>query len=254
MGYMNLMEIIRIWRKRWLLTGFVLLLAVAASGVAAMHLPRTYRAESTVLLLPSRKAASVLGDGNPYLSFSGSLNTAAEVLATELTAPPTTQALAARGFSEPYTAVSESTTSQTAASGVVLPGPFVLITVTGGNQRLVEQTLYGVQGAVRSTVTAMQAGISREKKVTISTLSTSPQATLNVSTTARSLVLIIGLLVVMALGTPLLVDAQATRRRIRRDAGPARSRARAGEGDTSRDRSPSHAGTLVTSSGRAGPE
>ena len=241
---MNLMEIFHIWRKRWILTGFALLLAAAVSGFAAVHLPRTYRAESTDLLVPSRKAASVLGDGNPYLSFSNSLNTTAEVLATELAAPPARHALLAMGFSEPYTAVSESTTSQTVASGVVLPGPFLLVTVTGSDQRLVEQTLRGVQGVVRSTVTAMQTGISRDKKLTVSTLSVSPQATLNVSTTARSLALIIGLLVVLALGTPLLVDAQVARRRFRRDV----------EEDAARDRSPSHAGTLVTSSGRVGPD
>jgi hypothetical protein len=241
---MNLMGIFRIWRKRWILTGFVFLLAVAASGLAAIHLPRTYQAESTVLLVPSRKAANVLGDGNPYLSFDSSLSTTAEVLATELVAPQIKSALRAKGLSEPYTAVSESTASQTVASGIVLPGPFILVTVTGSDQRLVERTLYVVQGAARTTVTAMQAGISREKRVTISTISTSPHATLDVSTTARSLVLIIGLLVVLALVTPLLVDAQIARWR---------QRGGAGGGASEEQKSSSHAGALVTSPGRPGP-
>jgi hypothetical protein len=236
---MNLMGIFRIWRKRWILTVFVLLVALATSGITVSHFPRTYRAESTVVLIPSRKASNVLGDGNPYLSFSNSLNTAAEILATELTAPPARRDLVARGLSEPYTVVSESTTSQTAASGSVLPGPFVLITVTGSNKISVERTLYGVQGAVRGTVTAMQAGLPRTKKVMVSTLSTSPQATLNVSTTARALVLIVGLLIVLALTAPLIVDAQVARRRARRRASLAPQR-------------PSHAGALVTTSARSG--
>jgi hypothetical protein len=213
---MNLIGMFGIWRKRRILTALALLVALAASGMTMVRLPRTYQAESTVLLVPSRRAAKTVGDGNPYLSFTGSLATAADVLATELTAPPITRRLAARGFSEPYTAVSESTTSQTVASGSDLPGPFVLLTVTGSDQARVEQTLRAVHGAVQTTVTAMQRGIAPSKRLTVSTLSTSPQATASLSKTARSLVLVIGVLIAVALSLPLLVDAQLARRRLRR--------------------------------------
>ena len=50
---MNMMEALRVWRRRWILTGVLLLLAFVATGAAVMKLPRTYLAESTVTLLPS---------------------------------------------------------------------------------------------------------------------------------------------------------------------------------------------------------
>jgi len=251
---MNLINIFDIWRKRRILTALALLVAIAASGMTMLRLPRTYQAESTVLLVPSSRAANVLGDGNPYLSFSSSLATAADVLATELTAPPTARALAARGFSEPYTAVSEATTSQTVASGSVLPGPFLLLTVTGSDRTRVEQTLYAVQGAVRNTVRAMQRGIAPDKRLTVSTLSTTPQATASFSKTARSLILVIGLLIALALATPLLVDAQVTRRRMRQADPPPKARSPADDGVALRGWSPSRAGGLVTSTTRSAPD
>lgn len=219
---MNLAEVLHIWRRRWILTTLALIVALAGSGAAVLKLPRTYQATCTVVLVPSPRAAKALGQGNPYLSFTDSLSTAAQVMATELMAPATEQDLAARGFSEPYTAVSESTTSQTVASGSVLPGPFVLVTVTGSKQQAVEHTLHGVADEIRTTITAMQAGMSRKNRILISTVSLTPTATLSVSMTARSLVLIVGLLIVFAFSMPLIVDTKITRRRIRRAAAPHR--------------------------------
>ena len=77
--------------------------------------------------MPSARAAKALGEGNPYLSFSASLSTAADVVATEVAAPQTERDLASQGFGAQYTAVSESTTGQALASGSVLPGPFVAV-------------------------------------------------------------------------------------------------------------------------------
>jgi hypothetical protein len=213
---MSVMEIFRIWRKRWILTSFAVIIAVAASGASALKLPRTYQASSIVVLVPSNRAAKVLGDGNPYLSFSNALATTADVVATEVTAPQTARNLAAKGFSEQYTAVSESTTGQAVASGSVLPGPFVVVTVTGHNGELVEHTLYGVVDAISIEVDNMQAGVPRDNRISVSTLSFTPQANLSVSATERTLVLIIGLLIAGALCIPLIVDAQIARRRIRR--------------------------------------
>jgi hypothetical protein len=215
---MNLVEMLRIWRGRRILTALALLVALVGCALAVTHLPRTYQAKCTVILVPSPRASRALGEGNPYLSFTESLSTAADVMATELTAPATVRLLAARGFTESYTAVPESTTTQTvAASGSVLPGPFVLVTVNGGSPRAVEHTLYGVTAMIRSTVRAMQAGLSRNNRIVVSILSFSPQAALSVSLTARSMGLVIGLLIVLALAAPLLVDAQIARRRRRRD-------------------------------------
>jgi hypothetical protein len=220
---MNLMDIFRAWRRRWLLTTSLILVALVASGIAFVNLPRTYQASAIVVLLPPRQASRTLGSGNPYLSFSASLGTTAYVLTTELTAPAADQSLVAKGFSEAYTAVPESTTSQASASAAVLPGPFVVLTVTGSNQKAVEHTLYGVSGEIGTLAHAMQAGMPRDNRISVSTLSFTPRATLSTSKTARSLFPVIGLLVLIALSLPLMVDAQITRSRSRRGRAPGRA-------------------------------
>lgn len=215
---MNLVKMFSIWRKRWILTSLALLVAFAACGYAAVKLPRTYQANSTVVLVPSARASKALGEGNPYLSFSNSLSTTADVVATEVAAPQTEHELAAQGFGAQYTAVSESTTGQAVASGSVLPGPFVAVTVTGRSRSSVEHTLYGVTAAIGKQLSGMQSGMSRNNRISVSTIAYTPRANLSVSMTARSLVLIVGLLTVWALCIPLIVDAQIARRRLRRAA------------------------------------
>jgi capsular polysaccharide biosynthesis protein len=213
---MNLTEVFRIWRKRWILTTLILLAALLASALAVLQLPRDYQAQSTAVLVPSLKASKALGNGNPYLSFTSSLATTADVVAAQVMGPATERSLAAKGFDEPYTVVSESTISQTVSSGSVLPGPFVVITVSGGNPQSVERTLYGVTAAIRATMRTIQAGLSRKNRISVSTLSFSPQAALSLSTTARSIVLTVGLIIAFALVMPLIVDGQIARRRMRR--------------------------------------
>jgi hypothetical protein len=211
---MNMAEWLNIWRRRWILTAFALLVALLGCGVVALKLPRTYQATSTVVLVPSARSSRVLGDGNPYLSFTNSLATAADIMATELTAPATERNLALRGFSEPYTAEPESMTTQVTASGTALPGPFVAVTVTGSSKESVERTLHGVMDAIGTTLGAMQASLSPGNRIVSSTLSLTPRATLSVSKVARPLILIAGFLIVFALCVPLMVDAQIARRRI----------------------------------------
>jgi hypothetical protein len=213
---MRASETLSIWRRHWILTAFLLLLALCGSATAVMKLPRTYQSDSTVVLVPSRQASKALGGGNPYLSFDDSLATTADIVATEMTSPRVEQALAMRGFDERYTVISESTTGQTVASGSVLPGPFIVVTVTGKNSGLVEQTLSGVTDDIGAEVTAMQASLAPSKRFSLATLSLTPRATMSVSMTARSLILIIGLLIILALAVPVMVDGQTAQRRARR--------------------------------------
>jgi hypothetical protein len=215
---MNLVKMFSIWRKRWILTSLVLLVAFAACGYAAVKLPRIYQANSTVVLVPSVRASKALGEGNPYLSFSDSLSTTADVVATEVAAPQTEHELAAQGFGAQYTAVSESTTGQAVASGSVLPGPFVAVAVTGSSRSSVEHTLYGVTTAIGKELNGIQSGMSRNNRISVSTIAYTRRASLSMSMTARSLVLIVGLLIICALSVPLIVDAHIARRRLRRAA------------------------------------
>jgi hypothetical protein len=210
---MNALDLLRIWRRRWILTTLAVLVALGGCGLAATALPRAYQADSTIVLVPSTEAAKALGAGNPYLSFTNSISTAADIMAAELTTPATERDLAAAGFTESYTAVAETTLTQATASGSVLPGPFVVITVAGRDPESVQRTLSAVTAQAGKTMLAMQPGLSRKSRIAVSVLSRASHATLSVSATARSLVLIVGLLLIAALTVPVLVDAQATRRR-----------------------------------------
>jgi capsular polysaccharide biosynthesis protein len=225
---MNVLELFRIWRRRWILTALALLVALGGCGLTASALPRTYQASSTIVLVPSTKAAKALGEGNPYLSFTNSISTTADIVAAELTTPATERGLAVAGYTEPYTAVSETTLTTATASGSVLPGPFVVITVTGGDPESVQRTLSAVTAQAGKTMLAMQAGMPRGSRIAVSVLSRAPRANLSVSAVARSLVLIVGLLLIAALTVPVLVDAGYAKRRWRRGTTAAHIPARPG--------------------------
>jgi hypothetical protein len=209
---MYLSESFRIWRKRRYLTAALLALALAGSGAALRTLPRTYQSSSSVILLASRTAASPYG-GNPYLSFSPSLTLAADAVSRELMGPGTILSLAARGFSASYTvALAPYTTSTT--------GSVLLVTVSGSDKTTVERTLSAVTRDVSVKLAQLQGKVTRYNRIRAATLSFSPQATLSVSQTARSLVPVIGLGLLLALGIPIIVDGQITRRRLRKAAKP----------------------------------
>jgi len=207
---MDLSETFRIWRRRRLLTVLLLILALVGGVAALIGLPRAYQSDSSVILLPSRSAARQNG-GNPYLSFTPSLTLTAEALSQELMGPGVTQDLIARGFPSPYTvALAPDTTTTT--------GSVLLVTVTGSNKNLVEGTLTAVTGEIGTKLLQLQGKVTAPNRIRALTLSSSPYATLNVSQTARPLVTIAVLELLLALGIPVLVDARVTRRRLRRRA------------------------------------
>jgi hypothetical protein len=207
-----LVEPFHIWRRHWVLTSFLLVLVFVGTGAAVLKVPRTYQAESTVVLLASRNSSKVAGDGNPYLSFSDALSTTASVISTEIMDPQTAANLKAQGFSESYQVVSQSTLSNIS----LLPAPFLLVTVTGHSRLSVEHTLHGVTDEIATLMNGLQAGLSRDNRILLITASFDPRATLSVTSTARPLVGVLGLLLIVALGLPLVVDAAGARRGIRR--------------------------------------
>ena len=205
---MNLGENLRIWRRRWILTLLLLILAVAGSTAAVMRVPRVYTADSSLILLASRSAARLNG-GNPYLSFSPSLTLTASALSEELMAQGTINNLAFRGFGVPYTvALAPYTTTTT--------GSVLLVTVTGHGKAAVEHTLTGVTDEIQLKLAQLQSSVIPRNKIRAGTLSFSPTATVSVSQTARVLVVIIAPVLLLAFGIPVLVDGRASRRRIRR--------------------------------------
>jgi hypothetical protein len=204
---MDLRKAVRIWRTRWILTAMLLILAVVGAAGAAAKMPRYYQSASSVVLLASR-AASTQNGGNPFLSFSPSLTLTADAVSRELMAPATAAQLAARGFAASYTVALPTYTTSTT-------GSVLLVTVTGTDPAGVQRTLQAVTAQIGTQLAQLQRGVPARGRVHVDTLSFTPQATLSVSQTARPLVVVGVLLLVICLGTPLLVDGLVARRRLR---------------------------------------
>jgi hypothetical protein len=207
---MDISESLNIWRRRSILTTALLAMALAGAAAAVTGLPRTYQADSTVIMLASRSAARLNG-GNPYLSFSPSLTLTADALSRGLMAQGTVQQMAARGFSDPYTvALAPYTTTTT--------GSILLVSVTGSSRLSVERTLTAVTDEIGTTLARLQSNVSARNKIRALTLAFSSRATLSISQTARPLVAIILPGFLLALAIPLIVDGWIARRRIRKRA------------------------------------
>ena len=204
---MDLRQVVRIWRARWILTSVLLILAMVGAAAAAAKLPRYYQSASSVVLLASRMASTQNG-GNPFLSFSPSLTLTADAVSRTLMAPGTVRQLAAQGFTASYTvALPPYTTSTT--------GSVLLVTVTGTDAAGVQRTLQAVTAQIGPQLAQLQLGVPARAQVRAVTLSFTPQATLSISQTARPLVVVGALLLVICLGTPIVVDGLATRRQLR---------------------------------------
>ena len=204
---MDLRESLHIWRRRWILTVTLLLLASVGVAAEAKSL-RTYQAESQVVLLASR-SVSQLNGGNPYLSFSGSLTLTADALSRAVTAPAVAQDLAARGYVSSYTVALATYTTTTTGSVLV-------VTVTGRHKLGVEGTLRAVTSKVSTELANLQRGIPPRNQVHAATLSYTPQAALSFGQTAHSVLPLVALALLVSLGFPVVVDGWAMRRRVRR--------------------------------------
>lgn len=199
-----------IWRRHWILTAVLVILASAGTAEAAARLPRAYQSESSIVLLASRSAARLNG-GNPYLSFNPSLTLAADVLSRALMAPGTAKGLAARGFPSPYTvALATDTTTTT--------GSVLQVTVTGTSRTTVERTLTGVTAEVGVKLAQLQSKVKPYGRIRTTTISFMPRPGLSASSTARPLVSVAALALLLVLGIPVLIDGQITRRRLRKSA------------------------------------
>jgi hypothetical protein len=204
---MNLRQAVRIWRAWWILTSVLLILAMVGAAGAVAKMPRYYQSASSVVLLASR-SASMQNDGNPFLSFSPSLYLTADAVSRELMAPGTVGQLAAHGFTASYTVALPSYTTSTT-------GSVLLVTVTGSDAAGVQRTNQAVTAEIGAELAQLQRGVPARGQVRAVTLSSTPQAALSISQTARPLVVVGALLLVICLGTPIVVDGLVARRRLR---------------------------------------
>jgi hypothetical protein len=196
------------WRRHWVLTTVLLLVALVTTTIATIAGPRSYQASGAVALLASRAVAKSEGD-NPYLSFTGSLTLTADVLSRELMAPGTVSDLAERGVSDPYTV--ELATYTTTTTGSVLT-----VTITGPDPGAAAADLGAVINEIQAKLASLQDGLKPDNRIRMVTIAKSHQATLSASATARPLVMIAAGGLLIAFGLPWLVDAQLMARRARR--------------------------------------
>jgi hypothetical protein len=199
-----------IWRRRWILTTVMLMLAAFVTAAAAAWLPRSYQAQSSVVLLAPRSVTKAAG-GNPYLSFSPSLTLTADVLSRELMSPVVVRKLAKEGATATYTVALPSYT--TATTGSVL-----LVTVSGGGKASVETTLTTVTRDIGRELAGLQRRVRPADRIQVTTLAVASQPTLSLSLSARPLVAVALPVFLLALWVPIAVDGSAARRRLRRQA------------------------------------
>jgi hypothetical protein len=207
---MDLGESVNIWRRRWILTVAMFILAVAGVGATLTGLPRVYQTHASVILLASRSAAKLNG-GNPYLSFSPSLTLTGDAVSRELMAPGAARDLAASGFLGTYTvALAPDTTSTT--------GSVLLVTTTDRSSAQAQGTLQAVISEISVKLVQLQGSVAPRYRIRAVTLSATPRATLSASQMARPVIAVAALGLLAALGIPIAIDGLMARRRIRNDA------------------------------------
>jgi len=194
---------VAIWRGRWILTGGLLLLTLVGVGVAIVFLPRTYQASASVVLLDSRNGSEATG-GNPYLNFNASLTLTADAISRQVTDPQTASSLASHGFLGSYTV--EMPTYSTSTTGSVL-----LITVTSNAGGGVQHTLNGVIAAVRTSLATLQSGVRPADRIQLTVLVPAAGPSIDSAHTVRSIAIVAGFGLIVALGAPWMLDAQVRR-------------------------------------------
>jgi capsular polysaccharide biosynthesis protein len=123
---MDLGEILRVLRNRWLLVVPMFLVAIGLGVTVMIVVPNTYESYTTVSLLSSSMATSVAtkGNDNPFMTFDASLIATADFLGRSMQSTDAVEQLKNRGVTEKYTVA--------LADGA--QGPFLTFTVVGSDR------------------------------------------------------------------------------------------------------------------------
>lgn len=140
---------LRVMVRRWYASVPGLITAIALPLAVWSGVPAKYQSTSTISLLNS-SAASVADQrtGNPFSAFDNSLTPASDYLARLLSSDQTAQDLAARGVTD-------------AASATLTPnaaGPFLTLTVTGGQPQRILRELKTFDQYAIDTFASFQRG------------------------------------------------------------------------------------------------
>jgi hypothetical protein len=173
---MDIWQILRITIRRWYVAAPILVLGVVASYAAADRVAIQYSSGASVLLVspealvtPGSEApvsespdttlvppdSALEGTGNPWLSFTGSLNTAAQAIQLSVLSQETARTIDSEGLSPDY----EITTDRRS--------PIILIEVTSGDPDLTQETLERLVTLVEDDLTRRQvaAGAPESRRI-----------------------------------------------------------------------------------------
>lgn len=196
-----------LWRHR-IATFAILFLALASTLGAAIKLPWSYKASTTVILLDSSKSSAADASGNPYLSFNTSLVQTANVLAIELGSPQVTEALQAQNYTAAYQA-------QVLSENPENEEPFIQISVGGSNANTVENTLHGAVTELTTLLASLQTQVSPDARAALQVISIDTQPSRSTGAKIKPLVGFLGLGLVLTFIIPQVIEGIAIRRRSR---------------------------------------
>jgi hypothetical protein len=201
----------RILLRRWYITLPGLIVVAALSVLVAGKVPPKYQANSYVLLLPP--ASSVGPGGNQFLALGG-LEATTDVLARAMSDVATVNALKAEGVGpSDYLVARDQTTA----------GPVLVVTTTDktGAQALADNALVVVRLAPTLAQLQQSVNVNPIDQVTAKRINEARDATIQLKSQLRALLVVIALGLILVIVTASLVDgpltARAQRRRIRLD-------------------------------------
>lgn len=154
---MDIGELIKLCRRRWLVLTCALVIVAIATVAAFITVPTKYESQAQLTMLNSQKITNQQGDlGNPYLAFSQTLSVDVDFLTRYLVSDDAVKQLASRGVTEQFTAAFADNAL----------GPFMQLTVTGTNRA---HTLQSTQTLI---------SFAQERWSALQTASSAPSSTL----------------------------------------------------------------------------
>lgn len=192
---MDWSEIAAFWRRRRLLTLFVVVGTLVAGGVTLARVPPDYTSQGEVLLLPP--SAVVGRGGNPFLSLDR-LTPIGDVLATSLNSKAKMDELALLGATAEYTVTRD----------LQSPAPMVLIEVTGAGARETMRTLAIVMDSVGPGLDEVQrdVGVPGIAYVTLTEVTRSSEPERSLKSPIRAVIVISGGVFALLFGVTFLLD------------------------------------------------
>lgn len=213
---MDLLTMLRVLRRRWLVVLVMVAVTVAATSAVLSSAPKGYRSSGEVLLLlPNTTRGGADGVTiNPYLQLGGSLSAAGDVVARALQSTESVRALRAEG------ALGEWEIQ-------LAPGsPVLFIAGIGPTPAEASRTVRVVMAAIEDTLEQRQldAGAPEGQLIQVQVVSAPDRAVRVLSTTLRPVVAVAGAGILATLGMAYLAEAVARLRAGRRQPRSGRDR------------------------------